>query len=199
MKKIPYAQSHSILTHFELSPEAADVIDGNWAPIEVITQLQKQRLYLDLTAFFAHALPMREALWWAVQSLRLRLDDLSQLERQIIALCSDWVQQPNEPLRRKIEQMIVPLANESAAKWLGYSVFWSGFGSIAPIDNPVVMPADFLHAKAVAGAVNTAAALPEWQGYERYYQTVVQTALSIAHGEPAKVTVKEAACQARLE
>jgi hypothetical protein len=44
------------------------------------------------------------------------------------------------------------------------------------------MPADLLYAKAVAGAVNTAAALPEWFGYKAYYKKVFNSAIDIANG-----------------
>lgn len=73
----------------------------------------------------------------------LRHDDLTQAENSVVAASANWVKQPNEAMRREIEKSIVPLANESAAKWVGQAVFWSGQGSIAPAENPVVMPADF--------------------------------------------------------
>jgi hypothetical protein len=134
---------------------------------------------------------MRESIWWATLATSLRKADLSQAENKVITDSANWVKQPNEALRRDIEKSIQPLENESSAKWVGQAVFWSGQGSIAPIENPVVMPADFLHAKAVAGAVNTAAALPEWSGYKGYYKQVINMALDIADGGSGKLSQEE--------
>lgn len=182
MKKIPYQDSAKLLSYFDLSDEAEQVIDSKDSPIAVIEALKKAELNIDLASFFAHALPMREAIWWATQATSLRGKDFSEQENQIIVKSANWVKQPNEAVRRQLEQLIKPLPNQSAAKWVGQAVFWSGQGSIAPVDNPVVMPADFLHAKAVAGAVNTAAALPEWSGSKTYYKQVFDMALDLAHG-----------------
>lgn len=191
MKKIPYQDSKKILSYFDLSDEAKDVVQDSLPPIEVIRVLQKESLNIDLATFIAHALPMRESIWWATLATSLRKADLSQAENKVIEDSASWVKQPNEALRRDIEKSIQPLANESSAKWLGQAVFWSGQGSIAPVENPVVMPADFLHAKAVAGAVNTAAALPEWSGYKGYYKQVITMALDIADGGSGKLSQEE--------
>lgn len=188
MKKIPYQDSKKILSYFDLSDEAKVLVNDALPPIEVIRVLQKAALNIDLTTFIAHALPMRESIWWATLATGLRHDDLTQAENSVVAASANWVKQPNEAMRREIEKSIVPLANESAAKWVGQAVFWSGQGSIAPAENPVVMPADFLHAKAVAGAINTAAALPEWSGYKGYYKKVFKMALDIADGGSGKLT-----------
>lgn len=188
MKKIPYDNCKNIFTYFELSDEAKELVNETLAPADVIHILKQANLNIDLTTFIAHALPMRESIWWATLATGLRHEDLSQAENKVISDSASWVKQPNESLRRIIEKSIEPLANESSAKWVGQAVFWSGQGSIAPIENPVVMPADFLHAKAVAGAINTAAALPEWSGYKGYYKHVFRMALDIAEGGSGSVT-----------
>ena len=182
MKKIPYKNSAQILAHFELSEEASALVNGETLPTEAIAKLQEAGLNIDLTNYLAHALPMREAIWWSVQATLLRKADLTNQELKLINESGKWVKDPNEAARRHIEKTLEPLPNESSARWVGQSVFWSGQGSIAPADLPVVMPADLLYAKAVAGAVNTAAALPEWSGYKAYYKKVFSSAVDIANG-----------------
>ncbi len=44
------------------------------------------------------------------------------------------------------------------------------------------MPDPFLYAKATAGAINHAAALPQWDKTKPYYQTAIAMALDIAAG-----------------
>ncbi|MGF1734175.1 DUF6931 family protein [Photobacterium satsumensis] len=194
MKKIPYISSGPILAGIELSEDAEGAVQREGSPTEVIEQLTKAGCYIDLAHFFAHALPMREAIWWCVQSIRLRQTEWNAAEAMLVDDCERWVREPNEAIRRNIEKQIVTLKNDRAPKWLGQAVFWSGTGSIAPVDNPIVMPVDYLYAKAVAGAVNTAAVIPEWKsgnktvrnGHQKYYQRAFEIALDIANGGSGK-------------
>ncbi|MGF1681916.1 DUF6931 family protein [Photobacterium minamisatsumaniensis] len=182
MKKIPYSNSAPIFAHFELSEEAEQFVEKEAAPIDVIEQLKEAKCFIELANFFAHALPVREAIWWCVHALKVRQQEWTAAELRLIDDCMLWVRDPNEAIRRSIEQQISKLDDNRAPKWLGQSVFWSGTGSIAPADNPVVMPVEHLYAKAVAGAVNTAAVLPEWNDYQTYYQRVFSIALDLANG-----------------
>ena len=61
-------------------------------------------------------------------------------------------------------------------------MFWNGSGSIVAPDLPQVMPDNLLYSKAVAGAVNHAAALPEWANSDAYYKYAVESAINIAKG-----------------
>lgn len=182
MKKVPFQTAQPILKHVELSEEVRDLVDANSAPQTVIELLTAQQAHIDLANFWAHALPMREAIWWAYLAVKRRSDVWSSAELTIIGQVGHWVRSPSEPLRRQIEQAVADLDNACAVKWLGMAVFWSGTGSIAPADNPVVMPAEFLYAKAVSGAINTGAAIPEWQGLKDFYQAVFAIAQDIANG-----------------
>lgn len=182
MKKVPFQTCQVILKHFELSEEVQELVDANASPEEIVQLLTEQQANIDLANFWAHALPMRESIWWAHLALKRRSDVMSASELSIIEQVEHWVRSPSEPQRRQIESAIEGLDNNRAVKWLGMAVFWSGTGSIAPADNPVVMPAEFLYAKAVAGAVNTAAALPEWQGMKSFYQAVFGVAQNLADG-----------------
>ncbi|WCN08116.1 hypothetical protein GV055_03875 [Marinomonas mediterranea] len=182
MKKVPFQAVAPILKHFELSDDVVETVDPALSPEQLVTHLLKLEANIDLANFWAHALPMRESIWWACIGVSKRTDVLKPLEKQVLDASLAWVKSPTEPLRRQIEVLIEKLPNESASKWLGMAVFWSGSGSIAPIDNPIVMPAEFLYAKAVGGAVNTAAALPEWDGYKMFYKDVFRSAMDLANG-----------------
>lgn len=189
MKKVPFQKAMPVLKHFELSDEVSELVDPNASLEEVIELLQKVDANIDLANFWAHALPMRESIWWACIAVSKRTDVLKPLEKQTLEASLAWVKSPTEPLRRQIEIQIEKLPNESAAKWLGMAVFWSGAGSIAPIENPIVMPAEFLYAKAVGGAINTAAALPEWDGYKQFYKDVFRSALDLANGGTGTIEI----------
>ncbi|EMA8958429.1 hypothetical protein U5315_002510 [Vibrio fluvialis] len=182
MKKIPYPAASSVVKRTKLSDDAMDLIELQDTPQAAMTVLEEAGLNVDLTHFLAHALPMREAIWWTALALKARHEDWQPKEQKLIDDCMRWVMEPNEALRRQIESEIKSLANDRAPRWLGQAVFWSGTGSIAPLGNPIVMPAEFLYAKAVAGAINTAAVVPEWKGNKTFYRNVFRMARDLAEG-----------------
>jgi len=182
LKKIPYSELRPILQRFELSHDAAAVISGDMLPTQAVELLQIKELYTDLVNFYSHALPMREAIWWACLVLDIRSDVWSVEERQAIADSKSWVQEPNEARRRLAEQQVESLGHQCAPGWLAQAVFWNGNGSLSEPGQPVVLPPEYLYAKAVAGAINIAAVIPEWQQHEAYYQKVSDIALSLARG-----------------
>ncbi|MEH6578011.1 MAG: hypothetical protein V7731_13130 [Amphritea sp.] len=181
-KKIPYQQSQPILQRFELSKDAAACVSAAMPPAEIVSILQANKLNIDLVNFFCHALPMREVIWWACLAVELRLDDWNAEEQRVIADCKRWVQEPTEPGRRTAETQVEKLGVKCAPGWLAQSVFWNGSGSLAKPGQPVVLPPEFLYSKAAAGAINTAAVIPEWDGYENYCARVIAMAIDLARG-----------------
>ncbi|MEH6651232.1 MAG: hypothetical protein V7707_14490 [Motiliproteus sp.] len=182
LKKIPYQQSQSVLQRFELSDEAAACVADTMAPSEVISVLQSNKLYIDLVNFFSHGLPMREVIWWACLALELRMGDWSAEEKKVIADCKGWVQEPDEAKRRLAERQVKQLGVQCAPGWLAQAVFWNGSGSLAEPAQPVVLPPEFLYAKAAAGAINTASVIPKWKGYDDYCPRVIAMAENLARG-----------------
>ncbi|MCZ2720854.1 hypothetical protein O1D97_04145 [Marinomonas sp. 15G1-11] len=186
-KKIPFQDCKMLFTHVELSEEAMALINQDCSPKEVIDILQKEKMFLDLTHFFCHALPMREVIWWTVNSLEIREESWSPAELQLLQDCKRWVKEPQEGQRRAIEQRLKMIKNSSAIFWLAQAVVWNGSGSIAAIDAPVVYPKEFLYSKAAAGAINTAAVVPEWKNYTPYYTSVFAMAIDLANGGPGMI------------
>ena len=182
LKKIPFNSCEKIWERFRASDEANEAIDLSAEPSVIIDSLLGARLYQDLVHFYCHALPMRETIWWGVCAVELRQDVLTKAESSLLNACKDWVREPQEPKRRYIEQQMQKLNNESFIRWLAQGIFWNGSGSIAEISLPVVMPAEFLYSKAIAGSINTAAVLPEWKGRDKFYKQVFASALDIAQG-----------------
>jgi len=187
-KKIPFQNCKMPLSHFELSEEAAALVSSDVTPKEMIDCLYQNALFLDLTHFFCHALPMREVLWWTASALEVRETDWTPVELGLLQDCKYWVKEPQEGLRRGIEQKLKLIKNDSAIFWLAQSVVWNGSGSVAAVDAPVVYPKEFLYAKAAAGAINTAAVVPEWKNYTPFYKSVFAMAIDLANGGPGTAT-----------
>ena len=93
-----------------------------------------------------------------------------------------WALSPSEDLRRKSELLANRLKLNCGPSWVSQAVFWNGSGSIVAPDLPTVLPDPYLYAKAVAGAINHAAALPVWDQTSPYYENAVIAAIDIAQG-----------------
>ncbi len=181
-KKIPQAESGPIWGRFEATEAATELATMQLSPEQAIEHLQQQSLFIDMSNFIAHALPMRECLWWCILVLELRNSDWSALELDTLKHCKQWVLEPEEAKRRLLEQRVEKLGHDCAIGWLAQAVFWNGSGSIIAPDLPLVMPVDYLYAKAAAGAINTAAVIPSWDGYAGYYEKVAAMGVNIAKG-----------------
>jgi len=182
-KKIPYPFGIQILQRFPASDEAKALVIEDQPTEASIQALIDGKLYYDLTQFVAHAMPVREAIWWAAITLEQRNDVWSNAQRQCIDTAKQWVKAPSEELRRKSELFANRLGLNCGPSWLAQAVFWNGAGSIVAPDLPTVLPDPFLYAKAVSGAINHSAALPEWDQSQHYYQQAFNKGLAIARGE----------------
>lgn len=182
LKKMLYQQSQPILNMLEMSPQASQICTENTNVEDAVAELKIAKLYYDLIQFIAHGLPVREAIWWASLCLHQRHTSWSKLQNQAIIAAQDWVQMPQEDMRRRCEHIANKLTLKCAPSWLVQAVFWNGDGSIVEQSLPSVLPAPTLYAKAVAGAINLAAAIPEWNEIDDYHKFVIASGENIAQG-----------------
>ncbi len=121
-------------------------------------RLLVHKQYGDAIRFQVHAMPKRQAVWWACLCLR-SVSDPMRKPKQADALQAvvRWVLDPSEPNRRaagtagKVASFSVPIG------CIAMSVFWSG-GSLLPPDQPVASPDPLLTANTLAGTIAAAAA-----------------------------------------
>ncbi|MBU2898833.1 DUF6931 family protein [Vibrio hepatarius] len=181
-KKIPYQSSTQIMPRFQASDDAKEIIGEDLPIDQVIIHLQKAELNYDLVQFLAHALPVRESIWWALCCLSSRNDVWNDVQKMSLNTSKHWALAPSEELRRKSELLANRLELNCGPSWASQAVFWNGSGSIVAPDLPVVLPDPFLYSKAVAGSINHAAALPNWDQTAVYYENAITSALNIANG-----------------
>lgn len=184
-KKIPYQTGRQLLDRFSSSDEAQALIDEDLSINDSIETLLENELYFDLVQLLAHGLPVREAIWWGAHTLDARNDVWSTMQKQCISTAKAWVKSPSEEQRRKSELFSNKLNLNCGPSWLAQSVFWNGSGSIVAPDLPTVLPDPFLYSKAVAGAINHSAALPNWDKTDEYYKKSIGIALELAKGSKA--------------
>lgn len=119
--------------------------------------LASREQFLDALRVVAYALTKRSAVEWALRCVRLAAgEDLGPLDREALDAAQVWVEQPEEPQRRRCEAAAAAAEYQTPAAWVAAAAFWSG-GSLAPPNVPVVPPAEHLTAHAACGAVMLAA------------------------------------------
>jgi hypothetical protein len=180
MKKIPYADCTTILQRFELSEEATALLDPLATPQSALKILHQSKLVLDLINFFAHSLPPREAICWALSMLSGYPAKSHDAEMARQTAC-EWVNEPNEQLRRRCGALAIALGTDGPDGWLCNAVFWNGSGSIIAADLPVVLPQPFLHAKAVFGTVGLMIPIND-EERTVFTDSVYRTGLAVAQG-----------------
>ena len=107
--------------------------------------------------FIAHALPRLEAIHWAAALVtEAPVPEAHPEHAGLRDTIRDWLDSPDDALRRKIRDLAQRLDRTSPIRTLASAIFYSG-GSIAPLDTPPVLPAAGLANRLAATAVLQAA------------------------------------------
>jgi hypothetical protein len=137
----------------ELGPEAVKVRGSGTEVRPFIAALLEAKLFPDAVRFIAHALPRREAVWWALLCAKDAAgDDPPPAVRASLDATDRWIRHPNDELRREAMAAAQKATLETPAGCAGVAAFLSG-GSLSVPGQPEVPSGPFMTAKAVAGAV----------------------------------------------
>src|SRR5262249_35059488 len=143
--------------------EAKKLLRDTHTPRAFLDELIAKKLYPDAIQFLAHALPKREAIWWACLCARLGYAGATEAKIQAALQAAEkWVADPTDANRRATFAAAEAAEFGTPAGSTGVAVYFSG-GSISPPPNPEVKPPELATAKAVTGAVMMAAVLKEAQ------------------------------------
>jgi len=167
----------------EVSEDATKLLTATTAePTQrvFVATLVERELFADAIAFLAHALPRREAVWWAWVCARKASGQKPTPKVQAALDATErWIVQPTEDHRRQAMQYgeIADFGTPAGCAALG--AFFSS-GSLSPADAPPVPPGEFMTAKAVAGSVTMAAVVTEPEKAPEKFQEYVRLALEVA-------------------
>ncbi len=146
----------ALIARIGAPPEAQPALAGAAHPQDAIEKLAAAGFLLEATRLTAHALPKREAVWWACMCARHTAPpDLPALG-ELCAAAETWVRKQSDESRRAAFDLAQARGLETPEAWCCVAAFWSG-DSMAPVDVPKVPPAPHLSGTAVAGSVNLAA------------------------------------------
>jgi hypothetical protein len=165
-----------------LEKAALALLRPEMSPREFVDALVDKKKHLAAIDFIAHALPVREAIWWGCLCLQRTCGDkLEPWERRAFRITVQWVLQPDEANREAAKQPAEVLGPSSAAGNLAAAANQTG-GSIGPPQGPPIPPSPFAPARGVAIAVKVASTkcpAPEIQPTQR---SMIDLGIGIAEG-----------------
>ena len=163
-------------------PQVADALD----------RLEAAGFLMEATRLMAHALPKREAVWWACMcAAHTAPPDLPETDRHAREAAEHWVRQQSDALRRGAMQQAEAGGFATPEAWAAVAAFWSG-DSMAPEGQPAVAPAPHLPGTAVAGAVVLAAVRGDPARQPARLKRFLESGRNIAAGGPGRLPPEEA-------
>lgn len=146
-----------VCKNFELSDAGKALLTPDHKPRAFLDLLIEKSLHDDAIMLMAHAMPKREAIWWACQCVRHSGGaSLSPQSLELITHAEQYVAKPTDELRRKTFAMAEAANFDPPAGFVGMAVFFSS-GSLSLPNLPPVPPKEHLAAGMVGNAVKVAA------------------------------------------
>jgi len=162
-----------------LGEEAIALLRNGMPQREYMDALIEQKRFPDAVRFLAHALPKREAVWWAwVCARRAAGPNPAPAVKKSLEATEKWLVQPNEENRRSAMKVAQEAQLETPAGCAGLAAFLSG-GSLGPPEAPQAPPAEDLTAKAVAGTILLAAVSTEPEQAASKFQTFLGQGMEV--------------------
>jgi hypothetical protein len=149
------------------------------APQQYLNLLMEKSHFPDAVRFLAHALPKREAVWWAwICARRAAGTEPAPNIKASLDATEKWIAQPTDENRRAAMKAAEEADLGTAAGCTGVAAFFSS-GSLGPPDQPAVPPGPYLTAKAVTGAVIFAAVKVEPEKAPEKYRIYLDQGLDV--------------------
>jgi hypothetical protein len=186
--KLAGKQPAELADRLKLDDKARDLLAPDLTVDAYVARLNTAGLFPEAVSVMAHALPKREAVWWACTAVRKAVAPLpgSPASDALIA-AETWVRRPTEENCRAAHQTAERVGLDSPSTWAAMAAFWSG-DNMAPVGAPVVAPGEALTGRAVTGAVTLAAVQHEPQRAPEKFRGFTTIALDIARGGDGRGT-----------
>jgi hypothetical protein len=169
---------------FDSYPSAsADVgaAEDGMRSLDFVRTLVGKKEWQPAISFCAYLLPRRVAVAWACRSIRRMAGELRPDEERMLGFAENWVEEPEEPRRRKALASGTMGDTRSPATWVALAAGWSG-GNVVP-DEMGSAPADPEQtAKAVRVALFIALSRLEGDAKHRVMTACLQDGIQFASG-----------------
>jgi hypothetical protein len=185
--KFSSSQLPAVLPHVNLAAEPAAVVQDAQAVAEALDKLEAAGFLTEAARLVAHALPRREAVWWACMcAAHTAPPDLPEPDRQARENAENWVRQQTDALRRAAMRGAEAGGFGTPEAWAGVAAFWSG-DSMSPEGQPAVPPAPHLAGAAVAGSIVLASVRGDPAKQQARLKRFLESGRNIAAGGPGRL------------
>jgi hypothetical protein len=182
----------ALLPLVALPAEAARAIHECASMPAALAALEAAGFDAEAVRLVAHALPKREAVWWACMcAAHTAPSDLAEAERAALAAAELWVRAQTDAARRAAMAQAQATGFSSPEAWAAVAAFWSG-ESMAPEGQPAVPPAPHLTGTAVAGSVALSAVRGQVSRRPARLRRFLESGRNIAAGGPGRLGLEEA-------
>ncbi len=182
LAKLRLAAMQEVLPRLGLGPESAAALDGEADPAQAFERLRARGFLTEAARLLAHALPRREAVWWACMCARHTAPaDLPEADRAALEAAEQWVRRPGDEIRREAFGHAERAGFGTPEAWASVAAFWCG-DSMSPLGQPKTPPPPHLAGTAVAGAVVLAAVRARPERREQRLSRFLASGQEIAGG-----------------
>ena len=148
-------------------PEVSALASPELAPLGFVDALREGEKLIEAVGFLAHALPKREAIWWAWSCARDSAgEEASEAVQASLEATGRWIHEPTDENRRAAFDAAQKADVMTAAGSAGAAAFFAG-DSLGPPDQPPMPPEEFMAAKAIAGSLLLAASVEPEETFTR--------------------------------
>lgn len=187
MAKLRGRRLAALMPHLFLVRHAAGVVEGIEDAAPAFTALVAAGCHTEASRLLAHALPRREAVWWACMCARHTAPAaLPAPDRRALEAAEAWVFRGEDKDRRAGFEQAQEGNFASPEAWAAVAAFWSG-DSMAPPGQAPVPPAPHLAGAAVAGSVLLAAVRDAPERREARLRQFLDSGREIAGGGPGRL------------
>lgn len=187
LAKLSSTQLAALLPHLSLPAEPGAIVQQAQLVPEALEKLEQAGFLLEASRLVAHALPKREAVWWACMcAAHTAPPDLPEDDRKAREMSENWVRQQSDAVRRAAMKQAEATGFGTPEAWTAVAAFWSG-DSMSPEGQPAVPPAAHLPGMAVAGSVALASVRGEPTRQQARLKRFLESGRNIAAGGPGRL------------
>jgi hypothetical protein len=162
--------------------EARGLLAAGMTVRAYLAALARDGLHVDALRVLAHALPKREAVWWACLAAADAMEPEPSAEAAAaLEAARAWVIEPTDEKRRAAFPVAQAAGLGTPVGCAAAAAYFSG-GSLAPPDLPVVAPPEDATGKMVANGLVLSAVIKEPEKAAEKHAAHLRTGLEIADG-----------------
>jgi hypothetical protein len=181
MSQARFATVRDLFDSFPSAASDVGAAEGSTNSLDFLKRSIGSQQWQPAISFCAYLLPRRAAVAWACRSIRRMISAPRPDEDRLLGFAEAWVEQPEEPRRRKALSAGTVGDTKSPATWAALAAGWSG-GSIVP-EEMGYTPADLEQtAKAVRVALFIALSKLEGEEKQRVMTRCLEDGIQLAGG-----------------